>query len=306
MTTILRSRLFWLGMVLRLLALPFFGSHDTHSLFIPFLDQAALHPLSNPWAAMSPESFPYGSVLYAVLLLPKWLAYQCVGAATMGSEPLSLSLFKLPMLAFDMVILRHLIHLAPHRHTSIYIYCWLNPILFFTSYVYVQLDVAATALCLSALCALANDKVRTSAMLMALATLKATIMERPKEFGLDHYFFLDTTAPTLLRWLNQGLGKHLSVRMSANGSSEAITPWFKLAGVTNPGWLWVDCFGGKPLPPHVISAARAHAKLCLVSPELQNQPLETIKHFMHFIPTVDAICTKNPRFRQQTQLSPGS
>ncbi len=173
----LRSRLFWVGLALRLVALPFFGSHFSHTLFLPFLDHGVLHPLDNPWAALSPEHFPYGSVLYAALLLPKWAAYQLVGSAALGASPLSLVLLKLPLLMFDLLALEQLTRLAADRHREVMIYYWLNPIVIFISYMHGQLDVAATALCLASLCALATSRVKTSAMLLALAGLcKAHVM----------------------------------------------------------------------------------------------------------------------------------
>ena len=176
-TTVLRSRLFWVGLALRLAALPFFGSYFSHTLFLPFLDQGVLHPLENPWAALSPEHFPYGTVLYLALLIPKWLAHQWVGAAALGASSLSLVLLKVPLLLFDLLALSQLLHLAPNRQRELMIYYWLNPIVFFISYIHGQLDVAATALCLASLYALVQDRVKSSAILLALAGLcKAHVM----------------------------------------------------------------------------------------------------------------------------------
>lgn len=170
-TSVLRSPLFWFGLLLRLMAFPFFGSHFTHALFMPFLDYATLHPWSNPWAALPPAYFPYGTALYSCLLLPKWLAYQLIGAYALGSRPISLALFKLPLLGFDLLVLGQLLKLVPNRHKQIYLFYWLNPVVIFVSYVHGQLDVASTALCLAALCTLASQRIKTSAVLMALATL---------------------------------------------------------------------------------------------------------------------------------------
>lgn len=171
MKAVLQSRLFILGLLLRLIAFPFFGSEITHGLFLPFLDQGVMHPGQNPWSVMGPEPFPYGAALYAVMLLPKWLAYKMVGDAALGSTPLSLTLFKLPLLAFDLLTLWQLLALAPRRRRQIYAFYWLNPIVLYVSYVHGQLDIAATALSLVALRALASDRVKSSAVLMALATL---------------------------------------------------------------------------------------------------------------------------------------
>lgn len=128
--------------------------------------------------------------------------------------------------------------------------------------------------------------------------LEETIVAMLGEFGIDHYFFLDTTPPTLARCLARGWGPHMSVRLSRYEPAAAVQPWFDWATqqgrLAAPGWVWVDCFDGVPLKGDALAPLAAHAQLCLVSPELQQQPLERIRAFQHLAPMVDAICTKSP------------
>jgi len=62
-------------------------------------------------------------------------------------------------------------------------------------------------------------------------------------------------------------------------------------------WLWVDCFNHLPLTDSIyVKIKKANFKICIVSPELQNHPIENIKNYKHKISgmEIDAICTKRP------------
>jgi uridine kinase len=168
---LLRARLFWLGLLARVVCLPFFGSYVSRALFIPFLDNGLMHPGENPWALLPPHYFPYGSVLYVLLAVPRALAYAVVGDVALGTTPVSLALLKAPLLVLDAVLLALLVQIAPKRRDALVLYYWLNPILFFITYLHGQLDVAATAFCVAALFALMHRRTVVSAVLMAAATL---------------------------------------------------------------------------------------------------------------------------------------
>src|SRR5262245_4274753 len=71
-----RSRIFLAGLAARIVCLPFFGAHYLHDFFIPFLDKAVTNPGVNPWSNFPPHYFPYGSILFALIAAPRWLAYQ--------------------------------------------------------------------------------------------------------------------------------------------------------------------------------------------------------------------------------------
>lgn len=171
MKAIRTSPLFWLGVVLRLLALPFFGSTYLRDLFVPFLDQAVLHPTSNPWSHFPPNYFPYGSVLYLAEFVPRWVAYELFGQAALGTTWLGVALVKLPMLLFDVLALFTLSRLAWRRRSQVLLYYWFNPVLFYIIYLHGQLDVAAIALCLVSIHCMVRRKPELSAVAMALATL---------------------------------------------------------------------------------------------------------------------------------------
>jgi hypothetical protein len=64
-------------------------------------------------------------------------------------------------------------------------------------------------------------------------------------------------------------------------------------------WLWIDCFQGIPFPVEKVLPFQDKIKICLVSPELQGNPLESsIDLFLPWAKQVDAICTKHPEIWQ--------
>lgn len=165
------SPLFLLGLAARLACLPFFGSTYLTDLFVPFVDKAVLNPGQNPWSLSPPHFFPYGSVLFGLLFIPRYLAHLVFGAAALGTGPLGLALMKAPLLALDLGLLALLSRLAPHRPRKLLAFYWLNPVLFFITYLHGQLDLAAIAFLFGALWLLSQGRTGASALAMAAATL---------------------------------------------------------------------------------------------------------------------------------------
>src|SRR5262249_26047221 len=138
-------------------------------LFVPFVDSGVAHPLSNPWQLWPARHFPYGSVLYLVLLVPKWLGTVLFGEAASGQTPLSIALMKLPLLLFDLVLLATLQKLAPQRERKLELFYWLNPIVLYITYVHAQLDVVSMALACLALWLLLGQRLVLSGLAMGAA-----------------------------------------------------------------------------------------------------------------------------------------
>jgi uridine kinase len=171
MKAVLRSPLFWLGLVIRVSFLPFFGSSYLHDLFIPFLDRAVLNPLANPWELSPPHFFPYGSALYVFLWIPRFLAYSIFGSSVLGVTPWGIALVKAPLLGMELLLLWALTRFTPKRINSLLIYYWLNPVLIYITHVHGQLDVAAMSFFIVSLLLLVENKTWSSGFVMALATL---------------------------------------------------------------------------------------------------------------------------------------
>jgi len=117
--------------------------------------------------------------------------------------------------------------------------------------------------------------------------LTGPLLALVKKYNIQNYFFLDLANPTMVNLARQG-HQNIAVRYS---EYEPLA--FALAFAGQVEWVWVDCFTRLPLTAESYRQLRRHFKLCLVSPELQNFPRETIQTFRHQLQTmpVDAVCT---------------
>ena len=111
-----------------------------------------------------------------------------------------------------------------------------------------------------------------------------------EKFKVLNYFFLDCSFPMIRKLISHGENK-IAVRFS---EFEPIESALALAGQVN--WVWVDCFTKMPLTQKSYVQLKEKFKLCLVSPELQGQPIANIKSFNDLIAhyPLDAVCTKSP------------
>ena len=151
--------------------MPIFDSYYISDLFIPFLDAAVKNPGVNPWILTPPGNFPYGSVLFLLLYIPREIAYLFLGDMALGAGPLGLSLVKFPLLILEIILLLALIKRAPNRSRDCIVYFWLNPVPIFITYIHGQLDIASMVFCMLALFLLIEKRIVWSAVLMSCATL---------------------------------------------------------------------------------------------------------------------------------------
>lgn len=120
--------------------------------------------------------------------------------------------------------------------------------------------------------------------------LENRCLELLAKFRIENYFFLDTALPTLVKRACIEANPHFAVRLSCYEPLSSLMSFREKAR-----WVWVDCFGGEPVSPEIVRRAREAFKVCLVSPELQGQPLDgTLGHFQEIYSMADAICTKTP------------
>lgn len=107
--------------------------------------------------------------------------------------------------------------------------------------------------------------------------------------GLEDWFFLDTQVPTRVGWTFHRGEDRFAVRLSRFEPAEALEPFRGRCR-----WVWVDCFGGEPLPVEQVRRAAVGFRVCLVSPELQGAGVEAVGRFTRLLPLADAICTRAP------------
>jgi len=123
-----------------------------------------------------------------------------------------------------------------------------------------------------------------------LAPLIIKILE---ENGIENYLFLDSTYPTIIKFVKSGFNKFF-IRYS---EYETIKNIEKLKGSSK--WVWVDSFEGFSLEINDYKKLKVLGfKICLVSPELAHKDLKEIQRFKAKIfensLKIDAICTKFP------------
>ena len=116
------SPLFLLGLSIRLFLLPYPGSHYLQDLFIPFLDSAILNPGENPWSLLPAHYFPYGSLLFSLLFIPRFLVHLASGQTLVGGGPIAVTLAKIPLLGLEILLLVVPVKLARNRAKTILLY----------------------------------------------------------------------------------------------------------------------------------------------------------------------------------------
>lgn len=168
---LIRSRLFWLGVLVRVALIPTGSSTYLSDLFMPFMDRSIENFGFNPWSLGAPGEFPYGSVLYGVLLPFKLVGFGLFGANSLGLSGLSLTLFKIPLFIADLTLLYALFRLGGRKLYRLILFYWLNPILIVITYGITQLDVVSMAFLFWSLIYLIDKKVLTSALVFGFALL---------------------------------------------------------------------------------------------------------------------------------------
>ncbi len=166
---IFRNKYFLAGLLIKFLCLFVFGSEYLHNYFIPFIDNSLLQFGDNPWSLSPPEYFPYGAFLYLCLIIPKGILFLIFGESALSSTVLSLFGIKIVLLAFDTLLFWVLTRWALRAGPQMVFYYWLNPILFYITYVYGQLDVVSISLLATSLFLLFKNKIHWASLLFGLA-----------------------------------------------------------------------------------------------------------------------------------------
>ncbi len=172
MKALVKEKLFWLGICIRLPLLFILGSSILFDYFIPFLDFTTQNLGSNPYAQFDPQYFPYGSVLLSILAIPRLLVYWLLGPGALGAGALGLFLIKAPLLIIEIFFLRLLLLVSEDQNKkSIYLFFWLNPILIFITYIHGQLDVVAMMFLFYSMYFLLKDRILLTAVFISAAIL---------------------------------------------------------------------------------------------------------------------------------------
>jgi uridine kinase len=167
-----RNPWFWLGVVLKAVCAFWLASDYLRSLFLPFIHSFIQSGFQNPWDAFAARgeihSFPYSSVMLALMALPEALATFLLPDAWVSAEPIRLALARLPLFLADFAILWILCEWFEAKKDKVVQLYWLSPILFFITYIHGQLDAIPTALLFASLFFLFNQRFALAGCLFGL------------------------------------------------------------------------------------------------------------------------------------------
>lgn len=173
MKRIWSSKLFLLVLALKLIASFFFASSYLTSFFVPFLNYFVLSGFANPWEFFyrlgMTRMFPYPTVMLWLMTLPRILFAPFLPTSWQAVTALHLFLMRIPLLAFDFLLLVQLLKLFPTQHQKTLLIYWCSPLVFFVNYIHGQLDILPTALFFIAVSVLIQQKYLPAMLILALA-----------------------------------------------------------------------------------------------------------------------------------------
>jgi len=176
------SRLFWVGLAIKICCAALFGSHVTTKWFAPFAYEFVHSHFRDPWTTFllrgEPLAFPYGPGMLALLSLPFAPAYF---VSFDPSSHFGLVLARIPLLAADLAICALLMRWLKMHARDVVMAYWLSPIVLYASYIHGQLDLIPTALLCISLYLMFSRKLTAAALVMGfgLATKAHLLIALP-------------------------------------------------------------------------------------------------------------------------------
>ncbi len=164
---ILRNKVFWIGLVLKVTLSFLFAGRFLREAFIPFVTYFFESGFDNPYeffyGAGAADAFPY----------PPFMLY-FLGFLGGFAADLSPFLIRIPMLLADIVILLVLSRLLKGKSAKLLKYYWLSPVLIYITYIHGQLDVVPIMFLLASSYLLFKKKNILSALVLGLGIAAKT------------------------------------------------------------------------------------------------------------------------------------
>ncbi len=175
-----KSRLFWFGLVLKLLISLFFASSYLRELFAPFGNYFISSGFDDPYQYFNQNGkgveFPYPPFMLALFTLPRMLLWPLFPGAVEAFTMADSLIFRLPLLAADFAILLVLIRWLKTRTRQVLIWYWLSPVLIYINYFHGQLDVIPIAIMMISLYFLFKSRWLLAFVCLGLAIATKTNM----------------------------------------------------------------------------------------------------------------------------------
>ncbi|WP_317898638.1 hypothetical protein [Aurantibacillus circumpalustris] len=169
---LLKSRLFWAGLSIKILLSFFFASAYLRDLFAPFVEYFVSSGFENPYAHFIEQGkgneFPYPPMMLWLFSIPRIIFSPF--CSTDGVLNLFESfVYRIPLLLADLCILFVLIRWLKTRMREVLVWYWLSPVLIYINYFHGQLDVLPIAVLFISLYFLFKQKWVLSFLFLAFA-----------------------------------------------------------------------------------------------------------------------------------------
>ncbi len=166
-----KEPVFWLTLVLKVIAGTLFASKYLSDMFIPFLEYFAHHPIADPYDFFykidQNSIFPYPALMLYVMSFFRFIFFYC-GLSVSNLHFLFFA-YRLPLLMCDFLILLIFLSWFPKKNKKVLYLYWCSPVLFYVTYLHGQLDIVPSAFLFVALYCLFKDKLTLAAIVFGLA-----------------------------------------------------------------------------------------------------------------------------------------
>lgn len=173
---LIASKLFWCGVILKILLATFFASDYLTKLFIPFVNYFFDSGFANPYKFFfenhNTKIFPYPALMLYLMSLPRIIFAGLIDFNLINS--LTILTIRIPILVADFVILMVLTHLIKNHVKKILILYWLSPVLIYINYLHGQLDVLPISMVFVSLYFLFKNQFYIASILIGLAMATKT------------------------------------------------------------------------------------------------------------------------------------
>jgi uridine kinase len=170
---VLRSKLFWAVLLLKVVVGSLFASHYPRDLFVPFTNYFVQSGFQNPYQHFLAEgrvdAFPYPPLMLFLLTLPRLLLTPFLSGGTDTVTFGHLFALRLPLLIGDVAIALTLARWFSLRVRRVLWLYWCCPIVMYICYWHGQLDIIPTALFLVAMHYLRYERYPAAMLCYGLA-----------------------------------------------------------------------------------------------------------------------------------------
>lgn len=170
---ILKSRLFWAGVLVKLALSILFASDYLRELFAPFGNYFISSGFANPYDYFaqngSGTEFPYPPLMLWIFSGFRAIFWFIAPGTVDGFGVADSLLYRLPLLIADLGILFVLMRWLKTKTRQVLIWYWLSPVLIYINYFHGQLDVIPMALLIGSLYFLFKNKWMASFLFLGLA-----------------------------------------------------------------------------------------------------------------------------------------